>query len=399
MRGDALEAFQARQLCALVRHAYERVPYYRRLFDGAGLRPEHVRSVRDLARIPPTSRVDLQQCEPGEIVARGVDPSSLVVHRTSGSSGQPLSILRTAFEDRLLQAYRLKVLFRLGLRLRDRRAAVVSQRLAGPPLYTRLGVLRYEEIHCLLPAERILARLREIRPHVLRGFAGTLSWLAAQMDEADRRVIRPRLVTTDSELLTSDMRRRIEAGFGAPVVDFYDSHEFNMIAWERPGSGVYQVAAQSVIAEVVQDGRIVQPGESGELVGTALHSWAMPFIRFRLGDIVTRGEAPYTLQEIQGRLIDRFVLPDGSSIHPFTLVGPLVHEAPWLLQYQIVQERADRIRVRLVALPEAHPTPHAVEAVRATLNERLGTSVRVEAELAERIPASESGKFRPYYRV
>jgi phenylacetate-CoA ligase len=276
---------------------------------------------------------------------------------------------------------------------------VVTQRLAKPPLYSRLGILRYEEIHCLLPPERILARLRDIRPDVLRGFAGILSWLAAQMSETDRQAIRPRFITTDSELLTSDMRQRIQTGFGAPVIDFYDSHEFNMIAWQRPGTGDYQLAAQSVIAEVLQDGRPVAAGEQGEFVGTALHSWAMPFIRFGLGDMVTRGETPSTLKEIQGRLIDRFVLPDGSTIHPFTLVNPLLHNAPWLLQYQLVQERADRIRVKLVPMHGAHPTPHAVEAVRKTLSGRLGAAVSVEVELAEHIPAGANGKSRPYYRA
>jgi phenylacetate-CoA ligase len=399
LSSEALREFQSRQLRALVCHAYARVPYYRVLFDRAGLKPHCVRGVQDLSRIPLTSRADLQQCDPAEIVARGVDPERLVVHRTSGSSGQPLSIRRTALEDRMLQAYRLKVLFRLGLRLRDRRAAVVTQRLAEPPLYSRLGILRYEEIHCLLPSERILARLRDIRPDVLRGFAGTLSWLATQMGDADRRAIRPRFITTDSELLTSDMRQRIETGFGAPVIDFYDSHEFNMIAWQRPGTGDYQLAAQSVISEVLQDGHPVAIGEQGEFVGTALHSWAMPFIRFRLGDIVTRGEAPSTLKEIQGRLIDRFVLPDGSTIHPFTLVNPLLHSAPWLLQYQLVQERTGRILVKLVPMPDAHPTPYAVEAVRTMLNARLGAAVSVEIELAEQIPTGATGKFRPYYRV
>ncbi len=399
LRGDAVERFQSRQLRALVRHAYARVPYYRRLFDRAGLKPQHVRGIQDLSRIPLTSRADLQRCDPAEVVARGVDPERLVVHRTSGSSGQPLSIRRTAFEDRLLQAYRLKILFRLGLRATDRRAAVVTRRLTETPLYSRLGILRYEEVHCLLPVERILARLREIRPEVLRGFAGVLSWLAVHMSAKDREAIRPRFITTDSELLTCDMRRRIETGFGAPVIDFYDSHEFNMIAWQHRGTGDYRLAAQAVIAEVLADGRSVAAGEQGELVGTALHSWAMPFIRFRLGDIVTRAEAPYTLKEIQGRLIDRFVLPDGSSIHPFTLVNPLLHHAPWLLQYQLVQERADRIRVRLVPLPGAYPTPYALEAVRATLQGRLGAAVSVEVELAERIPAGANGKFRPYYRA
>jgi phenylacetate-coenzyme A ligase PaaK-like adenylate-forming protein len=125
----------------------------------------------------------------------------------------------------------------------------------------------------------------------------------------------------------------------------------------------------------------------------------MPFIRFRLGDQVTPGDAPFTLKEVQGRLIDRFVLPDGSTFHPFTLVNPLLHEAPWLLQYQLVQERADRIRVRLVPLPGEDPPAQADDAVRRTLSGRLGASVSVEIEMSEYIPAGPNGKFRPYYRA
>jgi phenylacetate-coenzyme A ligase PaaK-like adenylate-forming protein len=110
---EEIRQYQSRQLRALVRHAYERVPYYRRLFDQARLKPDQVRTLDDLARRPPTSRTDLQGLPEQDIVARGFDPEKLVVHRTSGSSGEPLSIRRTWFEDRLLQAYRLRVLFRL----------------------------------------------------------------------------------------------------------------------------------------------------------------------------------------------------------------------------------------------------------------------------------------------
>lgn len=397
--GARMRRFQSRQLRALVRHAYARVPYYRRLFQKVGLRPEHIRGLDDLPKIPLTSRADLQRCDPCEIVARGFDPERLVVHRTGGSSGEPLSVRRTLFEDRLLHAYRLKVLFRLGLRISDRRAAVVIQGPAKHPLYSSLGLLRYEEIHCVLPSERILALLRANRPHILRGYPATLSWLAGQMDDTDRRDIRPRFITTDSEIMTRDMRERIQLGFQAPVVDFYDSHEFNMIAWERPGTDSYQLSEASVIAEVLRDGRPARPGEQGEFVGTALHSWAMPFLRFRLGDLVTLGESPSTLKEIQGRSMDRFVLPGGSSLHPYALVKPLLQNAPWSRQFQLIQERDGRIRVKLVPLAGADPAPEAVDAVRRALNELLGAGVVVEVELTECIAPEANGKFRPYYRA
>ncbi len=190
---EEIRQYQSRQLRALVHHAYERVPYYRRLFDEARLKPDQVRTLDDLARIPPTSRTDLQGLPEEDLVARGFDPRKLVVNRTSGSSGEPLSTRRTWFEERLLQAYRLQVLFRLGMRLTDRRVAVVEAELKRIPMYMRSGILRYEEINCLWAPDRILARLRETRPDVLRGYPSTLSWLAVNLTDSDRELIRPPL--------------------------------------------------------------------------------------------------------------------------------------------------------------------------------------------------------------
>ncbi len=400
------ELFKCARLCALIRHAYNRVPHYRRLFDQAGLRPEQVQSLDDLAGIPQTTREALQAQPDADTVARGFDPGKLVLHRSSGSTGEPLNIRRTAFEDRLLQAYRLAVLFRLGMRISDRRAAVVSARPIPTPLHARLGLLRYQEIHCLLPPERILSQLREASPDVLRGYPGTLSWLVGQMTEADRRHIRPRLVTTDSETSTADMRARISAGFRAPVIDFYDSHEFNMIAWECPSTGLYHLSDRTMIAEVIVNGRAAQPGETGELVGTALYSWAAPFIRFRLGDLVTRGPdgcpcgAPNaTLARVQGRVADRFELPDGTSMHPYVLTEQLLKEGPWVRRFQIVQEHRSRIVVKLVPQAGEAPTAEAASRLAGSLSAAVGRDVSVNIELVDQIPAQPNGKFRPYFSL
>ena len=398
-----LEAWQTERLRALVGHAYENVPYYRRLFDGTGLRPRHIQNLSDLANIPITTRATLQSVPPRDLIARGYKLERLVVHRTSGSTGEPLSIRRTPFEERLLQAHRLAVLFRLGMRIGDRRAAVVSEKLHGKPLYVRAGILRYDEIHCLAEPAEILAGLRAIRPDVLRGYSGTLAFLAGMMTGEQRKTIRPRFITTDSETLTYEMRERIEAGFGARAFDFYDSHEFNMIASECPSSGLYHVSDRSLIAEVLAEGRAAESNQQGQLVGTALHSWAMPFIRFALGDLVTRGpdRCPCgahssILAGINGRIADRFELPGGRSVHPYTLVNPLMERGPWVRQYQIVQDRFDRVKVKLAPLHGENPPAEGVAAVQQVLRERLGPGIGLEVELVSHIPAAPSGKQRPY---
>jgi phenylacetate-CoA ligase len=400
-----IRAFQTAQLRSLVRHAYERVPFYRALFNRVGLKPERIQDLSDLAAIPFTAKADVQHRPLAEVVANGYDATKLEVHKTSGSSGQPMSIRRTWFEDRLLQAYRLRVLATTaGFRVTDRRAAVLTQKMMTQPAYMKLGLFPYQEVHSLLPPEEILAKLREIRPDVLRGYPGTLSWLVDYLTSEDRALIRPRFITTDSEMLTADMRSRITQGFRAPVVDFYDSHEFNLIASECPSTGLYHVSDTSLIVEIIRDGRCVGPNEEGELVGTALHSWAVPFIRYRLGDLVTRGPdrcpcgAPNTvIARVQGRVCDWFNLPDGRAIHPYILVHVLMAEGPWLRQYQIVQEEPGLIRIRVAPSRDSAPGPDAISRLGQAISAKLGGTVRVMVDVVDRIAVEPSGKYRPYY--
>jgi phenylacetate-CoA ligase len=409
---EQILAFQTRRLQALVRHASRRVPYYRRLFNQAGLRPDDIRSLDDLSRIPMTSRADLQRLPPGDALAEGAEPEKLILHSTSGTSGEPLRILRTHFEENLLKAFRLREQFACGMRLTDRRASVGLARRpeglervpGGRPFYSHLGLLRHEWVHCLLPADEVVARLRAIEPDVLGGYGGSIAWIAGSMTEEDRARIRPRLVFTGGENLTPQMRRQISQGLGATVFDSYASHEHNLLASECPCGGRYHVAEWNVILEVLRDGRPVGPGEEGEVVATALHSYAMPFIRYRLNDLVTRGETPCccgapvsTLSRILGRTVEQFVLPDGKLIHPYALVLPLLAEAPWLRRYQIVQDRADRVLVKII--PSLYPGAEAVAAVARRLAAAVEGQLAVEIELVEEIPSEPSGKYRPYYSV
>ena len=82
------------------------------------------------------------------------------------------------------------------------------------------------------------------------------------------------------------MRRHITETFAAPVFNLYASNEFNVIAWECQETGELHTCDDGVIIEVLKDGRPAAAGERGEVVGTNLHSFAMPLIRFRLGDII-----------------------------------------------------------------------------------------------------------------
>jgi phenylacetate-CoA ligase len=406
MTREAILAFQCARLRRLVAHAYENVPYYRRLFDEHGITPHDIRTAADLALIPITVKRDLRAASPSDIVARGVCPERLIAHHTSGSSGEPFVIRRTWLEERLGTVLKLRVFHDFGLRPTDRQVGVGLVRsrpwIRDLPqhILRGAGFYRWAAIDCRLPIEDIRRTLRSLRPDAILSYPGVIARVAQLLTDEDRRLLRPRLVLTGAEVLTPLMRRQIVEGLRAPVFDWYGSHELGIIAWQCKRGGGFHVADDSLILEILKDGRAARPGETGEVVGTRLHALAMPFIRYKLGDAVVQGEAPCpcgapfsTIRSVQGRMLDYFPLPDGRVLHPYNLSETLQDEAAhWLGQYQFTQERKDRVILRMV--PRVTPSPGDLARVRQALIAHLGAGVELEMLVVPEIAIELSGKFR-----
>jgi phenylacetate-CoA ligase len=407
---DEILAFQARRLRQLVRHCFERVPYYRDLFQRTGLHPDQIRGLDDLSRIPLTARADLQFLEPKNICAAGVDPESLLVRRTSGSSGAPLTVRRRWFEERLLLALRLRTGRRLGVNCREARV-VIDQLSTGKgrkmglqntAWQNRLGIFPKFFLNWQLPIDELVRQIQEVGPATIAGPPSVLSWVADELTPQHRECIRPRFVGIGGESHTPAMGRQIERGFGAPLLEFYGSHEFVLIAVRLPDHDEFQVFGEAVIVELLrEDGTPAGPGEEGELVGTALHSFAMPFLRYRLADLVRRASSDdahplscLRLSRIVGRTVDRFVLAGGRYVHPYVVARLLRDEERWLRRFQLIQCERNRLRVRIV--PYIEPDAAALEAARRKVQAVFPEPVDVDIELVTELPPTSTGKFYPY---
>jgi len=402
-----LRLWQDARLRRLVRQAYDAVPFYRRLFDRHRLHPRHIRGVMDLGLIPFTDKTEMRGQPPGDLLARGHDPAALLTVRTSGSSGEPFTIRRTWLEDKLQYLLRRRALGELGIRHRD---LLVAVGLVGRPAsgdrklvgrgFRALGLWPQEVLDGLQDPVQLAYRLRQLRPDVLAGLPGMLDRLTAPELVGSLETVRPRLLVVGGEVTTPAMRARIGRAFGAPVYETYGSHECPLIAAECRHSGLLHAAGDAVLVEVLVDGRPAEPGERGEVVITNLHAYAMPFIRYRIGDVATRGApcgcgAPFgTLDTIQGRMIDYFPLPDGRLLHPYEIVIRLVWKPlDWIRQYQLVQERRDSVVLYVVAA--SPPAEEQLAEVRRVVAPALGDRVRFEVRPVERIPFEATGKLRP----
>ena len=404
-------AYQDVCLRTLVQSAYANVPYYRRRFDQAGLLPQDIRGVKDLAKIPMTSRADLQPLAPGEICARGAPLGKLRTVQTSGSTGAPLTVRRTMAQERLLLAYRARAAGAFGLGPGTRQLIIdhlspeVVSTAGKRQAYERLGILPRLLIDWRRPKDEILEVAAAFRPQVISGPPSILSWFAEELDEADLRSIpSPRLIITLGETLTPQMRGQIEEGFRLPLADVYGSHECVFIAMRLPHSPVYRVCEEAVVVEILRGEEAAMPGESGEIVITALHSTTMPFIRYRLGDRVTLGlpgeggGGPYlTLRKIDGRTIDRFLLPDGRPLHGYTLGEAVEASRLGVRRFRIIQEKRDGFLVELVLYED--PTGQDLPRLKRRLGEILGPGVHVALRVVQTLMPIGSRKFHTFISV
>ena len=189
--------------------------------------------------------------------------------------------------------------------------------------------------------------------------------------------------------------------FGCRPLSKYSSHEVLDIACECPSGSGFHVAAENVIVEVLDDeGQPAPPGTVGRIVVTNLHNYCMPFIRYELGDLGAMveeqcacGRGLPLLTGLEGRRSDTIVTADGREIPGGVLVFGYLAQLG-IEQFQIVQERIDVVKVRLVLKPccDAESAGKTVSSVKSRYESILGPSVRVEIEVVPEIAATSHGK-------
>jgi phenylacetate-CoA ligase len=396
--------FQEARLRRLIHHAYRHVPYYRQLLGAAGIDPDRIETIDDLRRVPITERRDIQGLPAAVLCDQSVRVASLRTVTTSGTTGNPLRVRRTWTEENVLLALRARAASAYGLGLGTRRAQIdfigaETAPMSRRRLHERVGVLPRLPIDWRTPTAEIVDAVARFRADVVSGPPSILSWVAPTLSDEDRRRMGIARTFVGAETLTPGMRDAIEHGFGAPAVDVYGCHECVFLAMQRPGTTTYRVCEESVILEVLNDGEPAGPGETGDVVVTALHSFAMPFIRYRLGDRVTVGDPPrdgdepyLSLSAIDGRTIDRFVLSGGRTLHPYTL-GGAIERCAGVRTFQVIQHAPDGFHVRI----EPRAGARAVEDdVLRSLRMVLAPEIAVRVELVPTLRAEGGRKFRGY---
>lgn len=397
---EELRAYQSAKLRRIVRHATTQVPYYRSLFTQAGLATADITTLDDLPKIPISSKADFVDLTIKNRLSSDVDPQRLIPHVTSGSTGTLLQIRRTRLEELRIHSVQFRAQLLAGLRPTDRRVFVGDA--WDRKFYHRAGLFRLEGLGPNLDPEDAVRRLRLLQPEVIVGHPSLLEMMLRSTRRDEFALLRPRLVFTGSEMLSSHARQTYEEIFRCPVIDFYGAHEVGHIACQCRDCGLYHTCDDSVIVEVLRDGRPAGPGEEGEVVVTSLHSKAMPIIRYRLGDIVRLPEAKpgcavrfQSIERIQGRALDYLDLPDGRRINPYTIVERMAR-IPGVVCFEVTQDDSGAIRTRFEA--RAGQEAAAKQAMEAVCAELFPANLQRVVQATHEIPLTK-GRKRRYIRT
>ncbi len=397
---DPPEVVRARQLLALkamLRHAFDTVPYYQRAWRAAGVHPDDVKSLDDLRHFPVLTKADLRTHE-RELLSTAYDPARLRVKRTSGSTGVPLTIRIDEPGVQWKYACTLRADQWSGWRLGQRVAKVW-----GNPEYRHFG-LRGRVTNRLvdravyldtigLTSDRIrefTASVRRHRPGLLFGHAHSLYLLACALKKAGVTDVRPNGIVSTAMPLYDWQRAVIEEVFGVPATNRYGCEEVSLIACECEKHRGLHVAAESVLTEVEPDGR---------LLVTDLSNPAMPLVRYRIGDVVAAadracdcGRGLPLLERVEGRDADYVVTPAGGLISGISLTENFALHITGAAQVQIVQEAVTFLRIRMVKGEDFADASH--RQIEELVREMFGPAMRYEVEFVDAIPQEPSGKYR-----
>ncbi len=406
---DSADAVRARQLAALraiLRHAFDTVPFYRASWTAAGVHPEDVTDFADLRRFPIVTKTDLRTraAEFHSEAYRG----PFVTKRTSGSTGVPLTIRLDEAGKQWKYAGTLRGDEWSGWRLGQRVAKVW-----GNPDYLKAGfkgrlrnalldrAVHLDTIHLTDERIRDFARtLRRRRPGLLFGHAHSLYLIAERFRQDGIDDVRPNGIVSTAMPLHAWQRKTIEEVFGTKATDRYGCEETSLIAGECEVHNGFHINADSVHLEIEgkpahDRGRAV----TGPLLVTDLCNRAMPLIRYRNGDHATLsdracpcGRGLPLLERVEGRDADYVVTPAGALVSGISLTENFACLIDGTAQVQIVQEEVTLLRLRIV--PTDAFGSESRRRIATLVGETFGPTMRHDIELVDAIPQEPSGKYR-----
>jgi len=408
---DEIAALQLERMKWSLRHAYDNSPFYKARFDQAGVHPDDLRTLADLAKFPFTTKSDLRDTYPFGMFAVPQDKIARV-HASSGTTGKPTVVGYTQNDISMWADMVARSIRASGGRAGDGVHVAYGYGLFTGGLGAHYGA---ERLGCtVIPVsggmtERQVTLITDFKPRVIMV---TPSYMLSILDEFRRQGIDPRdsslaVGIFGAEPWTNSMRREIEEAFDMHAVDIYGLSEVmgpgvaNECVETKDGLHIWE---DHFYPEIInpETGEVLPDGEMGELVFTTLTKEGLPIIRYRTRDLTRllpgTARSMRRMEKITGRSDDMIILR-GVNVFPTQIEEQLLKVPALAPHFQIVLSRDGRMDNMAITVEavEGHTDDAARAAAAKALAHHIksvvGVSAKVDVGLPGSAPRSE-GKAR-----
>jgi len=398
---DEIAALQLQRLKTTLRRVYDNVPAYWKKFDAAGVHPDDLKTLADLAKFPFTTKEDLRANYPFSLFAV---PSEQIlrIHASSGTTGKPTVVGYTKGDIEVWA----EVVAR-SIRASGGRRGMKLHNAYGYGLFTGGLGLHYGAERLGMAVIPISGGMTERQVQLITDFEPdiitiTPSYMLAVLDEFRRQGLDPRKTSLKAGIFgaepwTNSMRAEIEQAFDMHAVDIYGLSEVigpgvgNECVETKDGLHLWEDHFYPEIIDPVT-GKVLPDGEKGELVFTTLTKEGMPVIRYRTRDLTRllpgTARSLRRMEKITGRSDDMMIVR-GVNVFPTQIEEQILKVKGLAPHYQIVLTREARMD-EMEVLVEASPAG-AEDGARQKSAAELGHLVKNLIGVTARITVTDPG--------
>jgi phenylacetate-CoA ligase len=402
-----VENIQFEKYLKIIDHAYNHTIFYNKKLKDLGAFPADFKTLADFNKIPPLTRIDLQN-NWKEIIADNYNLKDLHKGSSSGSTGQPVFYFQdnkaSSANDAALYLCWSLAGWKLGMKglhiwgnpstVKNewkRKSSKLKDLIFNYNKFPAYELTDKNKLKVL--AENIISAKYDF----IDGYTNSIYVLADYMIRNHLKLDKPlKMVLPTAENLHEYQRKTIESVF-APVYDLYGCGEIQGIANECRICGKYHVIDTHVCMEY---GDIVDEFDNRSLIITDLDNFAFPLIRYLNGDIgkpanvESECKIPFScMDSLSGRQSDIIVLPGGGTLSVPSFFGSmLLKKVKGITKYQIIKDRPDHLTIYFVTNDEFKNAD--IEIIKESLNDYLSDKILWDLNIVDDIPISETGKFK-----
>ena len=386
----------------MLNHAYENVPYYRKIFDKLGLVPKDIQSFKDLQKLPFLTKNIIQE-NVDDLKAKNYPECRFEYQTTGGSTGFPLGFYVEKGVWLANHVSFVKMLMnRAGYRFMDKTVSLTGSDIIWKyhPIGRTLVLSSFYMNDENLPM--YIKKIIKLKPKYITAYPSAVTILANFINENNiEKIWSIKAIFCHGETIYDLQRELIEETFQCKVYDQYGHREQCVLAGTCEYSNYYHIFPEYGIVELIgNNGKpVIKEGEMGEIVATGFKTYIFPFIRYKTGDMgvytVKKCECGRNyplLKKIEGRL-QEFIVSKTKQLTPLTGIYHLVAKCSQnVKESQLYQEQEGEIILNIVK--RENFTNNDAEKINKGFKKRFGEEFNLTIRYADHIPRTSRGKYR-----